>query len=290
MAYTVKQVAGLSGVSVRTLHFYDETGLLKPAHQGTNGYRYYEEPQLLRLQQILFYRELGFELKQIKKVLGRPEFENASALQAHREVLEENISRTRALVDTIDNTLRHLKGDAEMRSEEMFKGFSVPAGRARFDERIQLGGEPNDCKVSSQDARGAMSAFEFTGTGCGPRHLHHEQDEWIYVVDGEIEMELDGSRRHLSTGESVYIPRKIKHVWSAAGDNPAKIIDVYQPSGKIEEFFRRLGSFSREQPIHDVLKIDEFHRLFEEYGMELVGPPLEGEWKVNDEGQILRIS
>jgi len=67
VAYTVKQVAALSGVSVRTLHFYDETGLLAPAHQGMNGYRYYEEPQLLKLQQILFYRELGFELSRSRR-------------------------------------------------------------------------------------------------------------------------------------------------------------------------------------------------------------------------------
>jgi MerR family transcriptional regulator, thiopeptide resistance regulator len=71
MAYTVKQVATMSNVSVRTLHFYDETGLLKPAYHKENRYRYYEEPQLLALQQILFYRELGFELKQIKQILNR---------------------------------------------------------------------------------------------------------------------------------------------------------------------------------------------------------------------------
>src|SRR5690242_9239440 len=123
MAYTVKQVAKMSGVSVRTLHFYDEMGLLKPAYHGANGYRYYEEPQLLRLQQILFYRELGFELKQIQKALTRPEFENVSALQAHREVLEENIARARTLIGTIDKTLDHLKGSLIMSSEEMFAGF-----------------------------------------------------------------------------------------------------------------------------------------------------------------------
>ena len=77
MAYTVKQLATMSGVSVRTLHFYDETGLLKPAYNGSNGYRFYEEPQLLTLQQILFYRELGFELKKIERILGRAEFEKS---------------------------------------------------------------------------------------------------------------------------------------------------------------------------------------------------------------------
>src|SRR6202011_5249891 len=87
MAYTVKQVAAMSGVSVRTLHFYDETGLLKPAYHGANGYRFYEEPQFLTLQQILFYRELGFELKEIKRILDRPDFENIAALESHRQGL-----------------------------------------------------------------------------------------------------------------------------------------------------------------------------------------------------------
>ncbi len=94
MAYTVKQVAAMSGVSVRTLHFYDETGLLKPAYHGANGYRFYEEPQLLTLQQILFYRELGFELKQIKRILGRADFEKVAALQSHRKVLQKSLTQT----------------------------------------------------------------------------------------------------------------------------------------------------------------------------------------------------
>src|SRR5438105_10780563 len=102
MAYTVKKVAAMSGVSVRALHFYDETGLLKPAYHGANGYRFYEEPQLLVLQQILFYRELGFELKQIQRILGRADFERIAALRSHRKVLEKNLTRTRSLLETID--------------------------------------------------------------------------------------------------------------------------------------------------------------------------------------------
>src|SRR5439155_26887317 len=132
MAYTVKQVAAMSGVSVRTLHFYDETGLLKPAYHGANGYRFYEEPQLLTLQQILFYRELGFELKQIQRILGQADFEIVAALQSHRKALEKNLIRTRTLIETIDKTINHLKGKKKMKSEEMFAGFSVAAGEDRF--------------------------------------------------------------------------------------------------------------------------------------------------------------
>ncbi len=69
MAYTVKQLATLAHLSVRTLHFYDETGLLKPAHIAKNGYRYYGEKELLRLQQILFFRELEFSLEEIRKMI-----------------------------------------------------------------------------------------------------------------------------------------------------------------------------------------------------------------------------
>jgi MerR family transcriptional regulator, thiopeptide resistance regulator len=124
MVYTVKKLAEVSGVSVRTLHFYDQVGLLKPAYHGANGYRYYEEPQLLLLQQILFFRELGFELKSIKKVLGRGDFDKLAALSSHRQVLEKELVRTRRLIKTIDKTIDHLKGNKKMKDKEIFHGFS----------------------------------------------------------------------------------------------------------------------------------------------------------------------
>ena len=135
MAYTVKKLAGMSGVSVRTLHFYDEVGLLKPAYLGANGYRFYEEPQLLTLQQILFYRELGFELKQIKKILSRPDFDKVAALESHRKVLRKNLAQTRKLIVTIDKTIEHLKGKKEMKSQELFVGFD-PKQQAKHEQYL----------------------------------------------------------------------------------------------------------------------------------------------------------
>jgi DNA-binding transcriptional MerR regulator/quercetin dioxygenase-like cupin family protein len=288
MAYTVKQVARMSGVSVRTLHFYDETDLLKPAWQKANGYRFYEEPQLLTLQQILFYRELGFELKQIKGILGRADFEKVAALESHRKTLRENLTRTRTLIQTIDKTIGHLKGAKKMKSEEMFTGFSVAAGDDRFGEHIKLGDEPHDCKVSARDTDGAMCAFEYTGGSSGPRHLHHEQDEWIYIVDGEFKFEIGEKRFHAGAGESVFIPRKVPHAWARVSEEPGKIIDVYQPAGNMEEFFRELGKYEKPQ-IHEVLTLDEFRRLFHDHGMDLLGPPLVGEWKVDKDGRVRQV-
>ena len=125
----------MSGVSVRTLHFYDEAGLLKPAYHGANGYRFYEEPQLLSLQQILFYRELGFELKEIKRILGRKDFEKLAALESHRKVLRKNLARTRRLIETIEKTIEHLKGKTKMKTEELFAGFD-PEVQARHERYL----------------------------------------------------------------------------------------------------------------------------------------------------------
>src|SRR5688572_24854445 len=135
MAYTVKKLAAVSGVSVRTLHFYDEVGLLKPAYHGANGYRFYEEAQLLMLQQILFYRELGFELKQIKRILGRSDFDKVAALESHRKVLRKDLARTRKLIVTIDKTIEHLKGRKKMKSQEMFVGFD-PKQQAKHEQYL----------------------------------------------------------------------------------------------------------------------------------------------------------
>jgi DNA-binding transcriptional MerR regulator len=289
MAYTVKQVACMSGVSVRTLHFYDETGLLKPARHGAHGYRLYEEPQLLTLQQILFYRELGIELKQIKRILSRAEFEKVAALESHREVLQEDVSRTRRLIQTIERTLEHLDGKRKMKSEELFAGFSLAAGKDRFDEHIKLGGEPIDCKLSSSDTGGAMCVFEFIGTTNGPRHLHHDQDEWIYVIEGEFQFDVGPQTLRLCPGESVFIPRKVAHGWGSANGAPGRVIDAYQPAGTMEEFFREVGKYD-SPAIHEALSFAEFYRLFQDHGMDLLGPREPGQWKVNEEGRLVRIA
>lgn len=125
MAYTVKKLSDLSGVTVRTLHFYEEIGLLKPAYHGSNGYRYYEEKQLLELQQILFFKEIGFSLKQIQKVLGRGDFDQLSALYSHRKALQLEWEKIGLLLKTIDKTIKHLNGKKKMKDKEIFDGFCI---------------------------------------------------------------------------------------------------------------------------------------------------------------------
>ncbi len=122
--FTVKQLSKLAGVTPRTLHHYDAIGLLKPSRVGDNGYRYYGEESLLRLQQILYYRELGMPLEDIKKIMGRRDFDVLGALHSHKDALQKQMARLNRLIGTVDNTINHLKGKNIMSEKELFEGFS----------------------------------------------------------------------------------------------------------------------------------------------------------------------
>lgn len=122
--FTVKQLSKLAGVTPRTLHHYDEIGLLKPTRVGENGYRYYGEESLLRLQQILFYRELDMPLEDIKSIVGRRDFDVLGALESHKQALTKQSARISRLIQTVDNTIYHLKGNKIMSEKGLFEGFS----------------------------------------------------------------------------------------------------------------------------------------------------------------------
>jgi DNA-binding transcriptional MerR regulator len=124
-ALTVKQLAAISGVTVRTLHYYDEVGLLKPAAVGANGYRLYGRNELLRLQRILFHRELGVPLSEIAELLDLETQDQVSVLRQHREKLVAERERYRILIETIERTIAHLKGEAPMANADLYKGFSA---------------------------------------------------------------------------------------------------------------------------------------------------------------------
>ena len=126
--YSVQQLAKLAGVSVRTLHLYDEIGLLKPSLRTEAGYRLYEEKELLRLQQVLFYKELDFPLKDIGIILDDPDFDRIKALESHRITLQTRKARMEDLLSTIDKTIRHLKQEVMLSHEELYKG--LPKERA----------------------------------------------------------------------------------------------------------------------------------------------------------------
>lgn len=154
MAYTVKQLAKLSGVTVRTLHHYDEVGLLKPAFYGDNQYRYYEEEQLLTLQQILFFRALNFSLSDIQRILRASDFDKLKAL-SHKVHLKNELAQRQKLISTVEKTISHLRGELKMQDKELYYGFDSEKQKAHekylVDNNIVSQDLLDECNAKTKD-------------------------------------------------------------------------------------------------------------------------------------------
>lgn len=122
--YKIDQLAKLAGVSVRTLRYYDQLGLLKPVDRTNGNQRLYNYQQLLILQQILFYKELGFELKKISEILHAKNFDLVNALEEHKNSLTHKLQNMQTLINTINNTILHLKKNKMLDDDELYEGFS----------------------------------------------------------------------------------------------------------------------------------------------------------------------
>ncbi|WP_377890562.1 MerR family transcriptional regulator [Alkalihalobacillus sp. R86527] len=140
----VKEVADLVGISVRTLHHYDAIGLLSPAETTEAGYRFYSEHDLETLQQILFFKELGFSLKEIQRILEDPAFDRKEALELQRRMLVEKRSHVDHMITTIDKTIKEMMGEIEMTNEEKFEGMNFDHNPYEEEARRRWGDEKVD--------------------------------------------------------------------------------------------------------------------------------------------------
>ena len=156
MRYTVKQLAQLAGISVRTLHYYDEVGLLKPSFIKENGYRFYEEKELLRLQQILFFRELDFTLDKIKQIMESPGFDSVAALYDQKELLKLKRKRIDGLLQTIEKTITAMKGGDLMSNDDTYSVFNDPTYQKHKNEVEERWGN-TDAYKQSRERVGKMS-------------------------------------------------------------------------------------------------------------------------------------
>lgn len=153
----------------------------------------------------------------------------------------------------------------------MSEGMLVKAGGDRHQERRKVFGSMSvDVKVSSPDTNGGFFVVENSDAfkGGPPRHLHHEQEEWFYVVEGEYIIEIGDERYRLGPGDSVLAPRKVPHVWAHVGEETGRLIITFQPAGEMEAFFGELAKVKGPPPREELLG------LFRSHGMEVTGPPL----------------
>lgn len=158
MTWTVGKAAELAKVSVRTLHHYDEIGLLSPSGRSEAGYRLYSIEDLERLQQILFFRELGFGLDEVARILADPGFDRRTALQAQRALLAEKAARTELMLVAIDDALQALEKGTHVSEEEMFQVFG-DFDPAEYEAEVQeRWGDTDAHKVSAHRAKGYTKA------------------------------------------------------------------------------------------------------------------------------------
>jgi len=149
-SYSVGRVADLSGVTIRTLHHYDEIGLLSPGGRSDAGYRVYEDSDLERLQRILFYRELGFTLKEISTIIDDPGTDAMGHLRRQRGLLVERIARFNAMVDAIDYEMEARTMDINLEPEERFEVFGDVRPEDHAEEAERRWGETDSYKESNR--------------------------------------------------------------------------------------------------------------------------------------------
>lgn len=154
MEYSIRELSNLAGVSARTLRYYDEIGLLKPSYVNEAGYRYYGEMEVNLLQQILFYRERGFELKQIQKILYQDDFDIIASLEEHLLELEEQRKRMDSLIQTVKLTISSMKGEYKMSDKEKFEAFKekiVKENEEMYGAEIRE--KYGDCEIDASNQK-----------------------------------------------------------------------------------------------------------------------------------------
>jgi quercetin 2,3-dioxygenase len=150
------------------------------------------------------------------------------------------------------------------------EGFLVKSGQARNGKHTPFRGiNPNDLKISTLDTAGQMSVFEYIGfEKTGPAlHVHLEQDEVFYVVEGEYLFQLGEKKHLLSAGDTIFLPRNIPHTWIQTSER-GKLVYILQPAFKMEEFFQAMTDLGRPPTEEEAQKISLDH------GIRNVGPPL----------------
>lgn len=222
MAYTVKQLANASGVSVRTLHHYDAIGLLKPAHCGDNKYRYYGETELLRLQQILFYRRLGLSLDDIQQLLDDPNFNKLAALKSHKNRLEADLLKIQTLIHTIDKTINHIGGNRMTKLEDIFDGFTDQRQNEYVNFLVNQGVNEEKIRNATQKTKD-WSNEQWLAHKQATDEVHEDLVNAIYAGLKPESIEVQAViRRHYELTNVFWTPDRKSYValWELYGSHP----------------------------------------------------------------------
>lgn len=153
------------------------------------------------------------------------------------------------------------------------KGFKVSAGKDRFQQELHIMGGQFDRIVSAEDTDGDLLIYNTVRQEKGgpALHLHHEQDEWFYVIKGEFLVKVGDDTFTLKPGDSAFAPRKIPHAFAKVNEGEGQVLVLFQPAGSMEDFFKQMSKHGSSIPQDQERLLKE---LWETHGMQVVGPPL----------------
>jgi DNA-binding transcriptional MerR regulator len=218
MTWTVGEVAKLAKVSVRTLHHYDAIGLLEPTERSGGGYRLYGMGDLEHLQQVLFFRELGFALDDIRRIMLEPDFDRRRALTAQRLLLAEKTRRTEAMLEAIDAALDAMQKGTQMDKDEMFEVFGDFDPSQYEDEARERWGDTGAYKESMRRTSGY--------TKQDWKRIKVEQDAITAAFVGAMDAGLDPA--------SAEVGKIVERHWRSINDNFYTCpLDVYEGLGEM---------------------------------------------------------
>ena len=153
------------------------------------------------------------------------------------------------------------------------KGFKIASGKNHSGEDLLVMGGRFDCKVSSQDSDGALLIYDTVRQEKGgpALHLHHDQDEWFYVIQGEFVVKVADETFMLKPGDSAFAPRTVPHAFAKTSEGEGQMLVLFQPAGLMEDFFKEMSKLGPAVPKNQEQTLKE---LWRKHGMEIVGPPL----------------
>lgn len=250
MEYTINQVAELSGVTQRTLRYYDEIGLLKPRRRNSSSYRIYGKDELDRLQQILFYRELGMDLTMIQEILGNEDYSVEMALLQQKELLLKKRAHLDQLLKTLERTLAEQQGELIMTDAERFIGFKkelVEKNEQQYGKEIRerYGNETVD-KANVQMMGMDIETYEkFKRLG---DELHHILSKAVETKDCTSPLAQQAAAMH---------KQWLQFTWPHySSEAHANLVAMYVQDDRFNQYYHGHATFLRDA-VHHMLSSEQ---------------------------------
>ncbi|MET4562054.1 DNA-binding transcriptional MerR regulator [Lysinibacillus parviboronicapiens] len=247
--YAIQELANLSGVSTRTLRYYDEIDLLKPARTNEAGYRFYGQKEVDLLQQILFYRALDMKLATIQQILRAPDFQHKEALESHRIALLQRKEQLEKLLQTVEKTIQSFEEEYPMTNEEKFKGFKeklIEDNEKQYGEEIRAK-YGNDTVEASNAKMKNMTEEQFTAMQQLEQQLFERLKEAMKIGETKNDVAMEVAELH---------KRWLSFSWPQySKEAHAGLVQMYVDDERFTAYYDERVTAGATQFLHDVIMI-----------------------------------